>query len=64
MIDDWRRETAADVGYDWEREEARDAERYMEPTACRPGHHHMIPDGHGGGTCTWCNETITKGEIE
>ena len=63
-MSDWRRETAADVGWgNWEAQEAKSAERDTEYITCPPGHHRMVSDGCGGGICSYCGETINKGEI-
>lgn len=63
-MSDWRRETAADVGWgNWEAQEARDAERAGGFTSCQPGKHRMISDRHGGGVCVNCGDTVSAGEL-
>jgi len=49
--------------YAHEREEARDATRFNDygPPACY--RHNYVSDGHGGGVCTGCGDTLSAGEM-
>lgn len=65
MRGDWRFETAADVGFgNHEAEEWRDASRHTATTtSCQPGSHRMVRDGHRGGVCTHCGETVSADDL-
>jgi hypothetical protein len=50
--------------YAAEREEARDARRFADedgPASCY--RHNYVSDGHGGGCCTGCGDTLSAGDI-
>ena len=62
-MSDWRHETAADVGFgNHEVEEWRGALRHSTVTACQPGAHRMVRDGHGG-VCVHCGETVNGEDL-
>lgn len=63
-MSDWRRETARDVGFgSCDVEEWRGALRRSVVPVCPLGVHRMVRDGHGGGVCANCGETVSGEEL-
>lgn len=48
------------MAYEWEREEARDASAFATGSCYQ---HSYSPDGHGGGVCRDCGDTIGADEL-
>jgi len=49
--------------HDIDRQERRAAARFAGPNSPADCRHHMVPDGSGGGSCIYCPETVSAGEL-